>query len=120
MACFGQGETWLGVLHREALGEQGGVLVSPLVRRVGVDLAVERAEFVEVRGGLVVVEQAEGDIRLWHHSSPARAGAALRRYSRSCSGNGATSATSGYLPVSARSKRRSQFTTRVERVSAAR
>src|ERR1035438_2214086 len=92
MACFGQGETWLGVLRREARGERGGVLVSPLVRRVGVDLAVERAEFVEVRGGLVVVEQAEGDIRLWHHSSPAPAGAGLRRDSRSCSWNRATSA----------------------------
>src|SRR5260370_30078677 len=119
MPCFGQREAWLRALYCEAVHEQSGVLVAPFIRRLGVDLAVEAAQFAKVPGRLIAVEHSEGDRPLRYHWSPALAGAALRRNSRSCSWKRATSATSGCLTVNARSNCRNQSTSRDERVSAA-
>ena len=61
MAGLGKHEARLAALDAEAVGEQRGIAF-PAVRRVGVDLGVQRLQFVRVRGGPFSVEQLERQV----------------------------------------------------------
>ena len=61
MAGLGKHEARLAALDAEAVGEQGGIPF-PAVRRVGVDLGVQRLQFVRVRSGLFSVEQLQRQV----------------------------------------------------------